>query len=448
MLADWLERRFELSRHGTTPSTEAMAGLTTYLALAYIVVVNPVILGTTGMDRGAVMVATCLTSALATLLMAFRANMPIALAPGMGVNAYFAFTVCGAMKVPWQTALGATVISGLMLAALTLTNLRRAIVDAVPFSIKLAIGVGIGLFITFIGLEWSGLIAPSPATLVTLADLSHPAALTSLCGLGLTALLIARGVRGAILIGIFANCLIALALGLTKFEGVMQWPPSLAPTLFAADIRGALGRGAASVIFTFFFIDLFDTLGTLIGVGHRAGLLDKEGNMPGLDRALMADAVGTTAGGLLGTSTITAYIESAAGIAAGGRTGLTNVVTAFLLAASMFFYPIVQMLSHELTTKATGGLLLRPIVAPALIVVGFFMMQAVGEINWEDPVEGLPAFFAMVTVPLTFNIANGIAVGFIAHAFVRTAVGRWREVKPLTYVLAAACLARFIWLAD
>jgi AGZA family xanthine/uracil permease-like MFS transporter len=443
-----LERQFDLKAHHTTVGREVLAGFTTYLALAYIVVVNPAILGATGMDKGAVMVATCVTSAFTTLLMAFMANYPIALAPGMGVNAYFAFTVCIGMKVPWQVALGATFLSGVLLYILTITKLRRAIVEAVPYSIKLSLGVGIGLFITFIGLAWSGLIRPHSKTLVTLADPSQRAALVSLFGLGLTVLLIGRGVRGAILIGILADCLLALALGVTTFKGIVSWPPSLAPTFLAADIRGALATGVLSIIFTFFLIDLFDTLGTLIGVGQRAGILDAKGEMPKVDRALMADAVGTATGGLLGTSTITAYIESAAGIAEGGRTGLTNVVTALCLLASTFFYPLVEMLSAEVTTPGTASLDLRPIVAPALIVVGYFMMLAVRDIPWDEASEGIPAFLTMVSVPLTFNIANGIAVGFIIYTFMKVALGRFRELKPLTVALALICVARFVWLSE
>ena len=438
-----IERLFRLEASGTTVRREVMAGITTFLAMAYIIFVQPAVLSAAGMDFGAVMVATCLASALATLLMGLLANYPIAVAPAMGHNFFFAFTVCVAMQVPWRIALGAVAIAGLLFILTATVGLRERLIVAIPASLKHAMAVGIGLLVALIGLQWGGLIVDSPGTLVTLGRLSAAPALLTVFGLLVVGVLLARGVPGALLIGMFASTVAGLAFGLVKYQGLVGRPPSIAPTLFQLEIAGALAAPMLPVILIFFFLALFDSVGTLIGVASQAGLL-REGTLPRARQALLADAVGTVAGASLGTSTVTAYIESSTGVSAGGRTGLANVVTAVLFLLSLFFHPLVRMIGGGY--PAGGTLVLYPVVAPALVLVGTLMIGGVREIAWDDLTEAIPAFLTMILMPFTVSITEGIAFGFISYAVLKLATGRGREVHPLVYACAGLFVARYVWL--
>ncbi|HVW06155.1 MAG TPA: NCS2 family permease [Vicinamibacterales bacterium] len=435
-----LERLFGLSAAGTTVRTEMLAGTTTFLTMAYIIFVQPAVLSAAGMDAGAVLTATCLASALATLIMAFAANYPIAVAPAMGHNFFFAFTVVLARGTPWPIALGAIAIAGVIFIATAGIGLRERVIVAVPESLKHAITVGIGLLITLIGLEWGGVIVDSPGTLVALGHLGSAPVLLTLGTLALMAILQARGVRGAALIGMVAATVAALVLGLTTFHGIASAPPSLAPTFFKLDIAGALNPKLFDAVFVFFFLALFDSIGTLVGVAGRMGLV-RNGTLPRARQALLADAIGTVAGACLGTSTVTAYVESSTGVAAGGRTGLASVVTAALFLVSLFFSPLVRMVGGGYSSGA--GLTLYPIIAPALILVGVMMMESVRHIRWDDFTDALPSFLALVTMPLAFSITDGIAFGFIAYAILKPVTGRARDVDPLVYVFAVLFLVRY-----
>jgi AGZA family xanthine/uracil permease-like MFS transporter len=438
-----LERLFHLHENRTTVRTELLAGVTTFLAMAYIIFVQPAVLSAAGMDFGAVMVATCVASAFATVLMGLLANYPIAVAPAMGHNFFFAFTVCVAMKVPWRIALGAVAIAGTLFILTAAIGLRERLIVAIPGSLKHAIAVGIGLLVALIGLQWGGLVAASPGTLVTLGKLSAAPALLTLFGLLVIAVLLARGVPGALLIGILISTAVALATGMVHYQGLTGLPPSIAPTLFQLDFAGALSAAMMPVILVFFVLALFDSVGTLVGVANQAGLL-RDGTLPRARQALLADAIGTVAGAALGTSTVTAYIESSTGVSAGGRTGLANMVTAVLFILSLLFYPVVRMIGGGY--PAGGSLVLYPIVAPALILVGALMMAGVREIPWADPTEAIPAFLTMVMMPLTVSITEGIAFGFIAYAVLKVCTGRGKEAHPLVYVCAVLFVARYIWL--
>ena len=384
-----LERLFQLSAARTNVRTEVVAGVTTFLAMAYIIFVQPTVLSATGMDRGAVLTATCLASAIATLIMAFAANYPIAVAPAMGHNFFFAFTVVQAGGTPWPVALGAVALAGIAFVLTAGVGLRERVITAIPESLKHAISVGIGLLIALVGLEWGGIVVDSPATLVTLGPLGSPPVLLTLGTLALMAVLAARGVAGALLIGMAAATVVALATGLTTYEGVVSTPPSLAPTFLKLDILGALQPALIDAVIVFFFLALFDSIGTLVGVAGRIGVA-RNGTLPRAKQALLADAVGTVIGAGLGTSTVTAYVESSAGVAAGGRTGLANVVTAALFLCALFFNPLVKMIGGGYSTGA--GPTLYPIVAPALILVGVMMMESVQRIRWNDFTEAVPAF--------------------------------------------------------
>ena len=429
MLDSW----FKLRDHGTDVRTECLAGLSTFLAMAYILVVNPDILAAAGMPRDAVFVATCLAAAFGSALMGLYANYPIAMAPGMGLNAYFAFTVVGGLGYSWQAALGAVFISGLLIVIVSLFRVREWIINAIPRSQKLAISAGIGLFLAIIGLKNAGLIAADPATLVTLGDLHAPGTLLAIAGLLLIIGLEARRVPGGIVIGVLGVTLIALILGITPFKGIWASPPSLAPTFLQLDIAGALDVGLIAVVLTFFLVELFDATGTLLGVSHRAGLLDAEGKLPRLKRALLADSTAIAAGSLLGTSSTTAYIESAAGTAVGGRTGLTAVVVALLFLASLFLAPLAGTVPSFAT-------------APALIFVAVLMTRALADIDWDDLTESAPAFICAISMPLTFSIAHGIALGFVSYAAIKLLAGRASEVPLTMWVLAAVFVAKFAWL--
>ncbi|MDP6580485.1 MAG: NCS2 family permease [Vicinamibacterales bacterium] len=436
----FLERRFHLVEHGTTPRTEVLAGLTTFLTLAYILFVQPALLSSVGLDFGAVFVATCVASAFATLLMAGLANYPIAVAPAMGHNFYFTFAVVVAMEVPWEVALGGVAVAGLLFIATAGFGLRERLITAIPTSLKHAIATGIGLLIAMVGLQWSGVIVASAGTLVTLGDLRTAPVLVSLLGLVVMAVLWVRGVRVAILLGILASTFAGWLGGLVHFQGVAGLPPSLLPTLGQFDILGALRPEMVAVIFVFFFLALFDSVGTLVAVGEQAGLM-RHGTLPRARGALLADAIGTVVGAGLGTSTVTAYIESATGVAAGGRTGLTAVVVALLFLLSLFLSPLVSMIGGGY--DAGSGVTLYPVVAPALILVGTMMVRGVRRIDWDDPTEALPSFLTLIVMPLAVSVTDGIAFGFIAYALLKVATGRWREAHWLVYLFAVLFLVRY-----
>jgi AGZA family xanthine/uracil permease-like MFS transporter len=435
-----LERWFQLAAAGTTVPTELLAGTTTFLTMAYIIFVQPTVLAAAGMDSGAVLTATCLSSALATLIMALAANYPIAVAPAMGHNFFFAFTVVVAGGTPWQVALGAVALAGIAFVATAGFGLRERVISALPESLKHAITAGIGLLIALIGLEWGGIIVDAPGTLVALGDLRSTPVLVTLGALALTAVLTARGVPGATLIGMALAGVVSVATGLSQFHGVASMPPSLAPTFLQLDIPGALRPALLDAVLVFFLLALFDSIGTLVGLASRIGIV-RDGRIPRIRQALLADAVGTVCGACLGTSTVTAYVESSTGVAAGGRTGLASVMTAALLLAALFFYPLVRTIGGGY--DAGTGTTLYPIVAPALILVGVLMMESVRHIEWDDFTEAMPSFLAVVTMPLAFSITEGIAFGFIAYALLKTATGRARELDWLAYVFAALFLLRY-----
>ena len=440
-----LERLFHLKASGTTARIEAIAGLTTFLTMAYIIFVQPTVLGAAGMDFGAVLVATCVASAIATLLMGLTANYPIAVAPAMGHNFFFAYTVVVGMRVPWRVALGGVAVAGLIFIATAGIGLRERLITAIPASLKHAIAVGIGLLVALIGLEWGGLIVAAPGTLVTLGRLRSPAALLTIFGLVVTATLMVRRMRGALLAGILASTAVGLATGLVRYQGLVSLPPSLAPTLLQLDVGGAFRPAMISVVFVFFFLALFDSIGTLVGVASQAGLM-REGTLPRARAALLADAIGTVVGAGLGTSTVTAYIESSTGVAAGGRTGLANVVTASLFFLSLFLYPLVRMIGGGV--PAGDGRVFYPVVAPALVLVGTMMIPGVRQIDWTDPGEAIPAFLTIVVMPLAVSITDGIAFGFIAYATLKIAAGRARDAHWLVHLFAALFLVRYVWLSS
>ncbi|MFN4004380.1 MAG: NCS2 family permease [Hylemonella sp.] len=425
-----LERTFQLTAHGTTVKTELLAGLTTFLTMAYIIFVNPDILAAAGMPKDAVFVATCLAAALGSLIMGLYANYPIALAPGMGLNAYFAFAVVQGMGFTWQQALGAVFISGCLFILVSLFRLREAIVNAIPRSLKFAISAGIGLFLAIIGLKNAGLIAAHPATFVTLGDLHQPGPVLAMLGFFLIVALEQRRVPGAIIIGILAVTVAAVALGLAPFGGIVAAPPSIAPTFLQMDVAGAFHTGLLTVVLTFFLVELFDASGTLIGVAHRAGLLDKDGKLPRLKRALLADSTAIAAGAALGTSSTTAYIESAAGTAVGGRTGLTAVTVAVLFLAALVLAPLAGTVPAYAT-------------APALCYVAVLMLKGLAEIAWDDLTEAAPAVVTAITMPFTFSIAHGIAFGFISYAAIKLLAGRARELPPMVAAIALVFVLKF-----
>lgn len=435
-----LERTFRLSESGATVRTEALAGLTTFMTMSYIIFVQPAVLSTTGMDFRAVMAATCIVSAVSTFLMAFLANYPIAVAPAMGHNFFFAFTVVAGMHYPWQIALGAVFISGVLFLVMSIWGVREALVQAIPDSLKRGIAVGIGLLITLVGLEWSGLVSANPATLVTLGNLRDPAVWMSVAGLLVTCGLLVRRSRGAILAGICVSTILGLFLGVVRFHGIVSAPPSIAPIAFKLDIMGALTLGALPVIFIFFFLDLFDSIGSLIGIAEQGGFM-RDGQLPRAREALLADAIGTTFAGLMGNSSVVSYIESAAGVAEGAKTGLANIFTGILMLAALFFSPLAQMIGEGY--KAASGLILYPTVAPALIVVGAFMMRGVGRIEWNDPLEYIPAFIIIAFIPFTFSITDGIAFGFISYVVLSLISGRWRKLHWLMVIFTLLFVIRY-----
>jgi adenine/guanine/hypoxanthine permease len=435
-----LARFFALEANGTSVRIEVLAGFTTFLTMLYIVVVNPLIMGDAGMPVGAVAIGTCLAAAAGCLLMGLLANMPLAMAPGMGLNAYFTYTVVKGMGVPWETALGCVFISGAAFLVLTAIGARQLIVNAIPRSLFSAVAGGIGLFIAFIGLKDAGIIVADPATTVGLGDLTAPGALVAILGLLVIGVLTAARFRAAMLIGILVAATAGWLLGLTPAPGPSLGLGDISATAFKLDVPGALGlRGnlaatVVEIIFVFLFVDLFDNVGTLVAVTKRAGLVDRDGTIPRLNRILFADSIAAMFGALMGVSTVTSYIESASGVAAGGRTGLTSVVVGLLFLVTIFVAPAVALIP----TAAT---------APALVLVGALMVGALSEVEWADPVIAIPAFLTMITIPLTYSIANGLAFGIISYALLTLFTGRSRAKDWLVYVLAALFILRFVYLS-
>ncbi len=435
-----LQRLFDLRGHGTTVRTEVVAGLTTFLTMAYIVVVNPAVLGAAGMPVAGVAVATCLAAGFGSILMGLLSNYPLALAPGMGLNAYFTYTVVKGMGLPWQTALGCVFISGVAFLLLTVAGVRRLIVSAVPRSLFAAVAGGIGLFIAFVGLADAGIVVAKPGTMVGLGSLTAPTAALALLGMLVIAGLQARGLKGAMLFGILITAAIAWISGVAHFAPGAYSLGDLSSTAFKLDVRSALnlksglGLSLIEIIFVFLFVDLFDNIGTLVAVTKRAGLIAPDGSIPRLNRILIADSTAMLVGAVAGTSPVTSYIESAAGVAAGGRTGLTAVVVGILFLCTLFFAPLVQ----AIPTAAT---------APALVLVGAMMMGALAEVDWTDPAAAIPAFLTVIMVPLTYSIANGLAFGITSHAVLKLIKGQAHPRDWLVYVLAALCIARFVYLA-
>jgi AGZA family xanthine/uracil permease-like MFS transporter len=438
-----LQRLFKMDELGTSVRTEFLGGTTTFMTMAYIVFVNPAVLSGAGMDFGAVMTATCISAAVATLAMGLAANYPIALAPGMGENFFFLTVVLG-MGVSWEVALAAVFVSGVVFFILTFARIREMVIDAVPDSLKHAIAVGIGLFIAFVGLTGAGIVERSDlGGLLKLGDVSRAPTLVACAGLILTIVLMARRFKGAILVGILFSTSMAWALGLVHWQGLVAAPPSLAPTFLRLDLRGLLDAAMVPVVVIFLFMAVFDAIGTLIGVSDQAGLL-KDGKLPRATPALLADSSGTVVGSLLGTSTVTAYLESATGVEVGARTGLANMVTGALFALALFFSPIVKMVGGGITME--DGTQLSPMTAPALIVVGAIMVGNIRKIDWSDLTEYFPAFLVIVGIPFCNSIADGIAFGFVVYPLFKLLTGRAREASPLVYALGILFLARYLFL--
>ncbi len=431
---DFLENRFNLSECGTNPKTELTAGVTTFMTMAYILAVNPGILSAAGMDQAAVFGATALSAFVATLFMAFAANMPFALAPGMGLNAFFAFTVVQVMGYTWQFALTAVFLEGIIFLILTATNLREAIVNCIPLPIKHAISAGIGLFIAFIGFKNAGIVVDNPATLVSLGNMVAAPALVCMAGLIITGILIAKQVKGALLFGILASTVIGAFCGVTDLAhfdmSAMFKVPDMSPLFFQLDFHQIFTADMGIVLVTFLFVDMFDTVGTLVGVASKACMLDADGRVPRVKQALFADAIGTTLGALMGTSTVTTYVESAAGVAEGGRTGLTALTAAVLFGLALFVAPLFLLIPGAAT-------------APTLIIVGLFMMSPIKEIDLEEYTDSIPAFLTIVMMPFTFSIAEGIVFGMMSYVLIKLATGRYKEIPLLAYFLFALFALKF-----
>lgn len=425
---------FDPSKHNI--KTEVMAGITTFLTMAYILAVNPSIfsnLADKGMDTNAVFTATALAAIIGTLAMAIYAKKPFGLAPGMGLNAFFVFTVCLTMGYSWQFALTAILIEGFIFVVLTLTKVRTLIVDAIPASVKRAIGAGIGLFIAFIGLKNAGIIVESSATFVTIGSMTEGTALLGVIGIVLTSVLVIKNVPGSLLIGILATALIGIPMGVTHFSGVVDTPPSVAPLFCQFEFHNIFTLDMLVVVFTFLFIDMFDTMGTLVGVCTKAGMMQKDGRIPGLNKAFMADAVATMAGACLGASTTTTYVESAAGVAQGGRSGLTAFSTAMCFVVAMFFAPLFLSIPAAATT-------------PVLVIVGLFMLTPVKDIDLDDYAESIPAFITIVMMPLTYSISDGILCGVISYVLINMLCMNWKKLNPTLYVLAALFIMKYIFI--
>ena len=426
-----LERLFKLKEHDTDIKTEVLAGVTTFLTMAYIIFVNPSMLATTGMDQGAVFVATCLAAALGCFIMGLYANYPIALAPGMGLNAFFAFTVVGQMGYSWQVALGAVFLSGVCFFLLSVLKIREWIINSIPTSLRGGIGAGIGLFLGFIAMQNAGIIVGDPATLVTLGDMSSWNTIMTSLGFILIVALYFRQITGSVMIGILSITLVSILAGKVEMGALVSMPPSMAPTFMQLDIPGALEVGMISIIFSFLFVDLFDTSGTLIAVAQKGDLLDKNGNFPRLGRALMADSVASMTGAAMGTSTTTSYVESAAGITAGGRTGLTAVVVGLLFIACLFFSPLAGMVPAYAT-------------APALIFVAVLMTHSLVKVDWDDVTEAAPVVIAAISMPLSYSITTGIAFGFISYTCIKLLSGRFKELNSALILLSVLFVIKLV----
>jgi len=432
----FFERTFKLKENGTNVRTEVLAGITTFMTMAYIIFVNPSILSDAGMPFNGVFIATIAGAILGTVMMALLTNYPFALASGMGLNAFFTYSIVIGMGVSWQTALGIVFIEGIIFIVLSITPVRQMIVNSIPMSLKTGISSGIGLFIAFIGLQNAGIVVADPATLVRMGDLFAGPALIAFLGLIITGILHALRVKGALLLGIIIATILGFFNGVTPTpEGVVAFPrmADWSQVLFQLDIKSAFNIGMIGVLISFLFVDLFDTAGTLVGVSQQAGYLKEDGSLPKADRALLADAIATTGGALFGTSTVTTYVESASGVSEGGRTGLTGIVVSILFFLSLFFQPIIAIVPGAAT-------------APALIIVGVMMLSNIRSIKWEDFTEVFPAFVAMIVMPLTYSISNGIALGFITYPLVKLFTGKGKEVHSLVYVLCALFIIYFIWL--
>lgn len=430
----FLEKTFKLREHKTNVKTEIIAGITTFMTMAYILIVNPLILSDSGMDFGAVFTATALSAIVATVIMAFYANYPFALAPGMGLNAFFVYYVVFNLGYSWQFALTAVLLEGIIFILLTFLNVREAIINSIPLNLKHAVSVGIGLFIAFIGLTNAGVVQTGNGTIVALGHLTEGAPLLAIIGIVLTGILLALKIKGALLLGILATTIIGIPMGVTILpEGLkfMSTPPSIAPIAFKFDFSNVFSLDMLIVLFTFLFVDLFDTLGTLIGVASKADMLDKDGKLPKAKQALFADAVGTTVGACLGTSTVTTYVESAAGVAEGGKTGLTALSTAGMFAIALLFSPLFIMIPGAAT-------------APALVLVGLFMMSPITKINLDDFTEAIPAFLTIIMMPFAYSIADGIVFGMVSYVLLKLLTGKGSKVSPIMYILTLLFILKFI----
>lgn len=420
-----LEQLFQLKKHNTNVRTELLGGITIFMTMAYILAVNPLILSSTGMDRDAVFTATALSSFVAIVIMAVFANLPVALAPGMGLNAFFAYTVVLQMGYSWEMAITAVFLEGIIFIILSVLKVREAIIDSIPVNIKHAISVGIGFFIALIGFSNAGIIVQNSATLVSLGDMSDKSVLLALGGIVIMSVLLIFKVKGALIIGIIITTVIAIPLNLTRLPegGLVSLPPSLSPVFAKFDFSRVFTWEMALVVFTFLFVDLFDTVGTLVGVCSKAKLMDSKGRIPRVTQALLADAIGTTAGAVLGTSTVTSYVESATGVQAGGRTGLTALTTGILFLISLFFAPLFTMIPGAAT-------------APALVLVGLFMISPIQKINLDDYAESIPVFLTIIMMPLTYSISEGIAFGMLSFVFIKVLTGKWKQVSAVMFILA------------
>lgn len=431
-----MEKYFKLKENNTTVKTEVIAGITTFMTMAYILMINPAILSDAGMDVGAVFTATALSALIATLVMALYAKLPFALAPGLGLNAFFAYSVCtGPMAKSWQFALTAVFLEGIIFIILTFFNVREAIINSIPANIKKAISVGIGLFVAFIGLVNAGIIVHNDySTIIELGTITSGGALLALIGVIITGILLSKKVKGALLIGIVITTILGIPMGVTTIpEGFKFFsaPPSLAPTFFKFDFSNIFTLDMLVVLFTFLFVDMFDTVGTLIGVSTKAGMVDKEGKIPNVKKALFADSIGTTVGAIFGTSTVTTFVESSAGVAEGGRTGLTSFTAAIMFGLALLFSDVFLIVPGAAT-------------APALILVGLFMMSPIKEINFEDYTEAIPAFITIIFMPLAYSISEGIVFGILSYVLLKICTGRVKDVHPLTYVIGILFLIKII----
>ena len=444
-----MEKYFHLQERGTTISTEILAGLTTFATMSYVIFVQPATLAIAGMDFGAVMTATCISAALGCILMGLLANLPVAQAPAMGHNFFFVFTVCGAVEAggygfSWQAGLGTILISGSLLALLSLYGMRDRVVQMMPDSLKYAIAAGIGLFIALIGFKWGGVVVSNQATFISLGSFSDGPAVLVMVTVLVTALLMVYRVHGAILLGVAFAAVWSLVAGYAKWYGFIGAPQSLAPTFLELDLLSAVSmKQVISVVFVFFILDLFDTIGTLTAVCSGAGLM-KDGRLPNAREALLSDGLASVGGAILGTTTVTSYIESASGVAAGGRTGLTSLVTGVMFLLALFFYPLAQMVGGGY--EVSEGVFLYPVIAPALIVVGSFMLPLAAKVEWDKPAEAIPAFLTIAAMPFTFSITEGIAFGLISYSLLHSGIGNAPKTNPIMHILAACFILRYIFL--